>query len=98
MTKTEQLLRIRRAVFELEQAVINILADSKADGELQNQSPHEYGLEPNQIATKMGLLLAPGPHYGDSRCSLVWGILDNLLIEGRVEKLESRAVLKDDVT
>lgn len=98
MTKVERLHRVRRAVFELEEVVIGVLADAKIEGERQGQDPHGYGLEPNQIARELGLLLPRVPLYGDNRCSLIWGVLDSLFIEGRVGKEGSRAYLIDDVS
>lgn len=84
MSKDKRLRReqARRAMFDLQELVADILEEN------------EQGLEPNQIATELDIIIDQGkPLYGGNRADIAWGILNGLVSEGRVEKRGSRAFL-----
>ena len=77
----------RRAMFELQELTIDLLEENPE------------GLEPNQIAAKLGILIPPElPLYGTRRTDIAWGILNALVSEGRVKKDGSRAFLTNPST
>ena len=72
----------RRAMFDLKELVVDILEE------------HPQGLAPFDIATELDIIIPSGkPLYGSNRADIAWGILNELVSEGRVTKKEGKAVL-----
>ncbi len=84
MTRKRRLRReqARRWLFDLQELVLDVLEENP------------QGLEPNQIATELDIIVPIGrPLYSSNRAEIAWGILDGLVSEGLVEKRRSRAFL-----
>ena len=90
MTEAERLVKARRALFELEEIVLDVLIEEKL-------SSNPKALYPYEIGHRANLTILQKPFYGDNPHSLVWGVLDSLASEGRVEHRADGAWMIDDL-
>jgi len=90
MTKAERFKKARRAVFELQEVVLDVLAEAK--------SSESQALQPNEIGKKIGIGgYARNYGGGGNDWSMVYGVLDSLLSEGQIAKGEGGAILLIDL-
>lgn len=92
MTKTERFAKARKAVFELQEVVLDVLIEAK------QSDPQSAALHPAEIGKRVGIGgYALNYSGGGNDWSIVYGILDSLLSERQINKVEHGAVLVIDV-
>jgi len=92
MTKTERLMKARKAVFELQEVVLDALIEAK------QSDPQSAALHPAEIGRIVGIGgYAINYSGGGNDWSIVYGVLDSLLSERQIAKTSDGAVLVIDV-